>query len=94
MILQPLSFAAWKARAGAPLSDSANGAPWWVTTGLPPARIATSTSRMTCLPLAIIPIRAMVTHFADWSIVMVEKKLGVPNAATQALSISPPSTLR
>ena len=46
------------------------------------------------LPLAIMPIRAMVTHFADWSMVMVEKKLGVPSAATQARSISPPSTLR
>ncbi len=93
-ILQSRSLAAWKARAGAPVSTTAKGAPWCVTTGLPPASTAQSASRKLCRPLAITPIRAIVTHLADWSMVIDEKKFGVPSAATQARSIRPPNTQR
>ena len=47
--------------AGAPLSATANGAPWWLTSGLPPASTIRSASRMACRPLAITPMRAMVS---------------------------------
>ena len=54
------------------------------TNGFVPTRSHTSESSNRWRPAAQLPRRAVATHFADWSIVIVEKRLCEPTARSHA----------
>ena len=54
------------------------------TNGLVPTSIQTSQSSKRSRPAAQLPRRALATHFADWSMVIVENRLWDPTARSHA----------